>query len=55
MIYIIDTANDEEIKESLSLGINGVTANSSMYLKNNTNFYGFLKEFSSKNLDFLSG
>ncbi|WP_411169195.1 transaldolase family protein [Clostridium sp. MB05] len=55
MIYIIDTANDEEIKESLSLGINGVTANSSMYLKNNTNFYGFLKEYSSKNLDFLSG
>lgn len=55
MIYIIDTANDQEIKESLSLGINGVTANSSMYLKNNTNFYGFLKEYSSKNLDFLSG
>jgi transaldolase len=55
LIYIIDTANDEEIKESLSLGINGVTANSSMYLKNNTNFYGFLKEYSSKNLDFLSG
>ncbi len=55
MIYIIDTANDQEIKESLSLGINGVTANSSMYLKNNTNFYGFLKEYSSKNLEFLSG
>ena len=55
MIYIIDTANDEEIKESLSLGINGVTANSSMYLKNNKNFYSFLKEYSSKNLDFLSG
>lgn len=55
MIYIIDTANDEEIKESLSLGINSVTANSSMYLKNNKNFYSFLKEYSSKNLDFLSG
>jgi transaldolase len=55
MIYIIDTANDEEIKESLSLGINRVTANSSMYLKNNKNFYSFLKEYSSKNLDFLSG
>jgi transaldolase len=55
MIYIIDTANDEEIKESLSLGINGVTANSSMYLKNNKNFYSFLREYSSKNLDFLSG
>ena len=55
MIYIIDTANKEEIEESLSLGINGVTANPSMYLKNNEKFYSFLKEYSSRHLHFLSG
>ncbi|WP_032120970.1 transaldolase family protein [Clostridium amazonitimonense] len=55
MVYIIDTANNEEIEDSLSLGINGITANSSMYLKNNENFYSFLNKYSSKNLDFLSG
>ena len=55
MLYIIDTANKEEINNALSLGINGITANPSMYLNNNQNFYNFLNEYSKINLDFLSG
>ena len=47
MQYLIDTANMEEIKEALELGVKGVTANPSMYLKENVNFKSFLSEVSS--------
>lgn len=44
MKYLIDTANTREIQEALALGVSGVTANPSMYLKEEVNFYDFLKE-----------
>lgn len=47
MQYLIDTANMKEIKEALELGVKGVTANPSMYLKENVNFKSFLSEVSS--------
>lgn len=46
MQYLIDTANMEEIKEALELGVKGVTANPSMYLKEKVNFTSFLSEVS---------
>ena len=45
MRYIIDTANDEQIQEALDMGACGVTANPSMYLKNQQNFYEFVKKY----------
>lgn len=54
MKYIIDTANLNEIKEALSLGVYGVTANPSMYLKEQIKFYDFLREVNSLNPNFLS-
>ncbi|HEY2419980.1 MAG TPA: transaldolase family protein [Neobacillus sp.] len=44
MKYFIDTANIQEIQEALALGVSGVTANPSMYLKEEVKFYDFLKE-----------
>ncbi|CAH2714043.1 Transaldolase [Neobacillus rhizosphaerae] len=44
MQYFIDTANIQEIQEALALGVSGVTANPSMYLKEGVKFYDFLKE-----------
>lgn len=55
MLYIIDSANDEEIQEALALGACGITANPTMYLKNNQNFYSFLMKYSKLELPFLSG
>jgi len=55
MRYIIDSANDKQIQEALSMGACGVTANPTMYLKNHQNFYEFLKKYASMNLSFLSG
>lgn len=55
MLYIIDSANNEEIKDALSLGACGVTANPAMYLKNHQNFYTFLREQAALKLPFLSG
>ncbi|MEH7247958.1 transaldolase family protein [Neobacillus niacini] len=47
MKYLIDSANVEEINRLLELGvISGVTANPSLYEKQNTNFYEFLREYS---------
>lgn len=55
MLYIIDSANDKEIREALALGACGITANPAMYLKNKQNFYSFLNEYSKLELAFLSG
>lgn len=54
MKYMIDTANRNHIDEVLSMGIDGVTANPSMYLKNQENFYEFLECYADKNLAFFS-
>lgn len=55
MRYFIDSANDKQILEALSMGACGVTANPSMYLKNHQNFYAFLEKYASMELSFLSG
>ena len=52
MRYLIDSANDRQILEALSLGVCGVTANPSMYLKNQQNFYTFLETYASMKLPF---
>jgi transaldolase len=44
MKYFIDTANIREIQEALALGVSGVTANPTMYLKEDVKFYDFLAE-----------
>lgn len=54
MRYIIDTANDEQIQEALDMGACGVTANPSMYLKNQQNFYEFVKKYAALQLPFFS-
>ena len=41
MRYIIDTANREQIDEVLEMGIDGVTANPTMYYTNQEAFYPF--------------
>ena len=54
MKYLIDSANRIEIDEVIEMGIDGVTANPSMYKKNNEDFYSFIKYYSEKKLTFLS-
>lgn len=54
MKYLIDSANRKEIDEVIEMGIDGVTANPSMYKKNNEDFYSFIKYYSEKKLTFLS-
>lgn len=54
MRYIIDTANREQIDEVLEMGIDGVTANPTMYYTNQEAFYPFIEHYAKKNLSFLS-
>ncbi len=54
MKYMIDTANTSHIDEVLKLGINGVTANPSMYKNNATTMMEFLPKYANTGLDFLS-
>ncbi|MEG0296874.1 MAG: transaldolase family protein [Clostridium sp.] len=54
MKYLIDTANINEIEEALSLGIKGVTANPSMYVKENVHFFDFLKTINDLNPEILT-
>lgn len=55
MRYIIDSANDQQIQKALAMGACGVTANPTMYLNNQQNFYAFLETYASMGLSFLSG
>lgn len=48
MKLLIDSANIKDIDSALSLGIDGVTANPSMYAKEGVNFYDFLKTIKNK-------
>ncbi|MCT1901964.1 transaldolase family protein [Oceanobacillus sojae] len=48
MKYFIDTGNQQEIDEAMEWGAAGITANPSMYLKENVNFYDFLERNSKK-------
>lgn len=55
MKYIIDSADLSEIKEAISLGVCGITANPSMYAKKEQAFYPFLTACADYRLPFLSG
>lgn len=55
MKYIIDSGNRTHIEQVLTMGINGITANPSMYKNNNESFYKFIEDYSEKELTFLSG
>ncbi|MEH7383463.1 transaldolase family protein [Bacillus sp. JJ1533] len=48
MKYLIDSANQIEIDQALEMGICGITANPSLYSKENVNFYEFLTRNSQK-------
>ncbi|RHW42839.1 aldolase [Neobacillus notoginsengisoli] len=50
MKYLIDSANYTEIDQALRVGAAGVTANPSLYLKENVSFYDFLKDYHDKNI-----
>lgn len=52
MLYLIDSGNAQEIEEALMLGARGVTANTSMYRKNNIRLHDFVQEYSKRELDF---
>lgn len=55
MIYIIDSADTNEIKSALQSGIEGVTANASMYAKHHIPLHDFLNIYANTGLSFLSG
>lgn len=55
MFYIIDTADTKEIDDVLQLGIERVTANTSMYSKQGIGLHEFLRLYANQNLSFLSG
>lgn len=54
MLYLIDSGNEQEIREALTLGVRGVTANTSMYRKNHIGIHDFVSTYAKENLDFLS-
>lgn len=54
MLYLIDSANRNEIEDALALGVQGITANTSMYRKNNIGLYDFLEPYIGKGMPFLS-
>ncbi|MCC0673729.1 aldolase [Clostridioides sp. ES-S-0145-01] len=54
MKYLIDSANLNEIQKCLGYGFKGITANPSMYLKENVNFYEFLEACTNLNPGILT-
>lgn len=54
MNYLIDDANLQHIEEVFTMGIQGITANPSMYVKNNTKLQPFLKYCVNMKPAFLS-
>lgn len=54
MKYLIDDANIQHIDEVLSMGIDGVTANPTMYKKNNISLLDFIRYYKDKEPSFLS-
>lgn len=55
MKYLIDSANRKEIEEVMAYGIEGITANTTMYRKNNIGVQAFVKEWAKREPAFLSG
>lgn len=55
MKYMIDSADLKEIEEAAAMGVYGITANPSMYLKCGQPFYPFLRACLKWRTPFLSG
>lgn len=45
MRYLIDSANVNEIESAIGMGVSGITANPSMYLKNKVSLHSFIGHF----------
>lgn len=45
MRYLIDSANVNEIESAIGMGVSGITANPSMYLKNKVSLQSFIGHF----------
>lgn len=54
MLYLIDSGNINEVNDALKLGVQGVTANTTMYRKNEISLIDFVKNYACQNLSFLS-
>lgn len=54
MLYFIDSANKEQIEDALSTGACGITANPSMYRKEQTSISSFMDAYTNKQLSFFS-
>lgn len=54
MLYLIDSANAQEIHSALALGMCGITANPSMYRKQQLSLTSFVKTYANQGLAFLS-
>ncbi|HLQ83088.1 MAG TPA: transaldolase family protein [Pseudogracilibacillus sp.] len=53
MLYLIDSANQQEIDNALKIGVSGVTANPTLYLSEKRSFYDFL-EYNNQFSSFLT-
>lgn len=54
MLYLIDSANHTQIENSLAIGAYGVTANTSMYCKENVSISSFVQTYANRALPFFS-
>ena len=54
MLYLIDDANISHIEEALSFGVCGITANTSMYKKEETSIQDFIRKVQHYDVSFLS-
>ena len=55
MYYFIDSANYDQIDEAVSLGACGITANTTMYRREQTTIMDFVKHYARQELVFFSG
>lgn len=54
MLYLIDSANHDQIMEVLAYGAYGITANTSMYRKEGISIIDYVKTYQNANIHFLS-
>lgn len=54
MLYLIDSANHDQIIEALAYGAYGVTANTSMYRKEEMSIMDYVKTYQNTDIHFLS-
>lgn len=55
LYYLIDSADFSQIDETLSMGVCGVTANTTMYRRHKVSISTFVQHYADRKLDFFSG